>query len=258
MAGTPAGTNPDPGFEIQAFELTFDLLRGTNGHRVDLVSGLGAGLRRGAAGHHQHPDALNRAITRLRNRGCFPAGSRPSCRLGVHTVRLAAPLAAQLPVGPHHLHHLDTDCGQITSQAGTVAAGPFHPDPNQPTLRSEPGDHTPIPGSIRRERLRPQQTTYAIHHRPNMDVPMGIYPTKNINPTIRHDPPPRGLPFLLKGVLAKNGGQYTHGASKLKLLQGHIRFKPQPRPRTGGTGRQIPTKAINIRQISVWVRPAPR
>ena len=35
------------------------------------------------------------------------------------------------------------------------------------------------------------------------------------------------------GVPAKNGRQYTHGAGKLKLLQGHIRFEPKPSPRTG-------------------------
>ena len=52
---------------------------------------------------------------------------------------------------------------------------------------------------------------------------MGIYPTKNINPTIRHEPPPRGLPFLLKGVLAKNGGQYTHGKPGLvQVVYGNV------------------------------------
>lgn len=51
-------------------------------------------------------------------------------------------------------------------------------------LRSEPGNHMPIPGSLRFERLRPQQATRAIHHRPHMGIPMGINPTENNHPIL--------------------------------------------------------------------------
>ena len=80
--------------EVHTFELVFYRLWGTNDHRMDLVSRLGAGLRRPAAGHQQHPQALNRSITRFRNSGCLPASSRPSCSLSVDAVRLPALLAA--------------------------------------------------------------------------------------------------------------------------------------------------------------------
>ena len=80
--------------EVEALELVFYLLRGLNDHRMDLVSRLGAGLRRPAAGHQQHPQALNRTVTGLRNRRRLPASSRPSWCLGVDAVRLPALVAA--------------------------------------------------------------------------------------------------------------------------------------------------------------------
>ena len=44
LAGTPAGTDSHPGLELEDSELVFDLLRGGNDQRMDLVGGLGACL----------------------------------------------------------------------------------------------------------------------------------------------------------------------------------------------------------------------
>ena len=48
-----------------------------------------------------------------------------------------------------------------------------------------------------------------IHHRRDMDIPTVLAITDDINPTIRHDPPPRRLPLLAKGVSGQKTADRT-------------------------------------------------
>ena len=95
------------------------------------------------------------------------------------------------------------------------------------------------------------------HHRPDMEVPMGVNPTENINPTPRHEPPPRGLP-LTKEVFRQEAADSTltvrtppQGSYQVTSASSR-----KPRPQTGGTGRQIFTKALK-RQNQAESGPPP-
>ena len=72
--------------------------------------------------------------------------------------------------------------GEVTGQAGGVAAAPLHPDPANPTPRLHPGDQLHIAGGISPELVGSQEAACAIHHRPDMGIPMRVYPAEHINP----------------------------------------------------------------------------
>ena len=89
-----------------------------------------------------------------------------------------------------------------------------------------------------------------------MGIPMGVNPTENNNPSSDTTHLPVDY-RLSKGVPAKNGRQYTHGAGKLKLLQGHVRFEPKPSPRTGDRPTDPHKGAPHARFHRGQTRPRP-
>ena len=110
-------------------ELLFDLLGSGYHQGVQLVGGLGAGFDRRTTNHPQRSYRFDRTVPAFGSGGGLPVESSPGGVLSVHGVGFA-PEAAQLPVGTVHFHHLDTGSGQMAGQAGAVAAGALHPDPD--------------------------------------------------------------------------------------------------------------------------------
>ena len=81
----------------------------------------------------------------------------------------------------------------MTCEPSAVAARSFHPDPCDPTPRLHPGDQLGITGGISAELIGSQQATRAIHHRPNVEIPMCVHPANHTYPI---------GPNLLRHVLA--------------------------------------------------------
>ncbi len=149
-------------------------LGGGDNEVAELVSGLGAGLDRAAAGHLQRPDRLRRPVTGLRRprRIAVQGGQRGGDRVG--GIGLAVPTAG-LPVRPDHLGHLHAGGGQVAGQAGAVAAGALHADLHQFAVAPHPGQRRPEARPGGRELLGPQDPAYLVDHAGHVHLGVGVH-----------------------------------------------------------------------------------
>jgi hypothetical protein len=101
------------------------------------------GLQGGAAGDHQRPQRLDRAV--LGRGGRLAGEDRTGGTVGVETVALALP-ATLGRAGAVDLHDLDAGTGQGGGDAAAVAAGALHADDGDLPVTGQPGDRRPVPG----------------------------------------------------------------------------------------------------------------
>jgi hypothetical protein len=137
---------------------------------IDRLGSLGAGA---ALGDHQRPDRLDRAVAAFRCAGS-PAGQGGAGGAdGVQRVGLALPPAV-LSVAAIHLDDPDPGGGHMPGQAGTVTAGPFHPDQVHGPEPAQPTQQTGVAGRGRRELFDAEQPSNRVKRRSDMHVRMGV------------------------------------------------------------------------------------
>ena len=102
-------------------------LSGAVDQRVELVERLGAGLVRAALHDLQRRNASTGPSWVFGVAGGLTGEHRAGRGDRVDDVGLAV-AAADLPVRPRHLDHLDPGVGQVPGQRGPVAAGALDPD----------------------------------------------------------------------------------------------------------------------------------
>ncbi len=113
---------------------------------VDRLGPLGAGA---ALGDHHRADRLNSPVPAFR-RAAGTAGLRGPG--GIHRIQgIGFALPAVLPVGTVHLDDPDTGRGDVTGQAGSVAAGPLDPDQAHRPEPAEPAQQAGVAGRGGRE-----------------------------------------------------------------------------------------------------------
>jgi hypothetical protein len=103
-----------------------ELVVAVHQQRADLVGGLGAGLDRAAAGHHQRAQFPDGAVAVLGDGTGIPGQHRAGCCLGVDRVALAL-AASPGPVRAIHLDHIDALVGEVLGEPVAVAGGALHP-----------------------------------------------------------------------------------------------------------------------------------
>ena len=124
----------------------------------------------------------------------------------------------------------------MTGEPGAVAARSPHPDPADPTPRLHPGDQLRIGGGIRPELIGSQQAARAIHHRPNVEIPMCVHPANHTYPIgpnlLCHVLAFRRLPRIQPPEPGRAADR-TLKVEKSKLLSSH----PAPRFRVPSRGQ---------------------
>jgi hypothetical protein len=102
------------------------------------------------AGDPQRSDGLDRAAAQLRKHRGDAGQNRSSRRLSVDGVGLAV-LAAEATIGTRNFHDGDAGGVEMTSQAGAVCPGAFHPDSANRSVIAQPSGGGVVTGGCRRE-----------------------------------------------------------------------------------------------------------
>jgi hypothetical protein len=139
---------------------------------VERLDPLGA---RAALGDHQRADRLDGAVAAPGRAGRPPALSRPGGADRVERAGLAM-TAAVLPVGPVHLDDPDAGCGDVASQAGAVAAGPFDPGQAHRPEPRQPVQQTGIAGRGGRELPDAEQPADGVERGGGVRAGVGVHP----------------------------------------------------------------------------------
>jgi hypothetical protein len=123
-------------------------------------------------------DRLHLPVPALR-RAAGPAGLGGPCGADrVERIRLALP-AAVLPVRPVDLDDPDAGGGDVTGQAGAVAAGALNADQAHGPEPAEPAQQPGITGRADRELLHAEQPADGIKRGGDMSVGVGVHAARD-------------------------------------------------------------------------------
>jgi hypothetical protein len=109
--------------------------------------------------------------------------ARPDCAARAALTASSGPGLAVavpvLPVGPAGLHYPDPVPGEVTGQAGPVAAGALDADQGDVPELPEPAQQAGVPGRGRGELPRPEQPAEGVEGRGDVHLGMGVDPAGN-------------------------------------------------------------------------------
>ena len=143
--------------------------------RVDLVHHLRSGLGRRAPLCEEDPHRLDRAITRLWDRGVRSCEDSDRCLVGVEGVGLAATTAG-LPVLSRDFDDGQPRRGQRACEASPVRPRSLHPDTDDITVRVEERDDLRVTATVGTELSVRDRSAHEIEDRDVMRVLVRVDP----------------------------------------------------------------------------------
>jgi len=203
-----------------------------------------SGLVRAALHGRQGPQRLDRPVVTLGCAGGLTGQDGAGRGDRVDDVGLAV-AAADLPVRPRHLHHLDPSAGQVPGECGPVTSGALDADLVEAAVPAQPREQLPVAGHSRGKRARAQHPTQLIQRGRDVQVLVGVNAARDddvVGCQSGHGPS-FSLASSGAGTARADGRTGQGRACCSRLLLGHFHQRPGQgvsRPADGShSGQQV-------------------